>query len=297
MINSDCIIRYVYQDNQGVSVARNRGISESEGEYITFIDSDDWVSADFFEKGIYLIKKYKLDFILGQTRAVQNNASRNLNLNITDKNIKIYEDKALKEYENKVLSNGIVDDELLTNTFTSGPVCKIFKKNIIQDIFFRTDLIRGEDVVFNLEILRNCRRIGLTENTWYFYRQNESSVTKKYNPKVLQSTGDFIDTLYEMYCYKAEMIPYLQVRTIKQIYGALIIGPCSKRSPLSLNEKLLEIKDIFSKGNIDKIIHDSRRPDSFPSTSMDNLFFLLARKRMYFTFYVVLNAYRIIKNK
>ena len=59
-VSSDERIRYIFQDNKGVSAARNRGISLATGQYIAFIDSDDWIDQDYLEVLYSAIKGYSL---------------------------------------------------------------------------------------------------------------------------------------------------------------------------------------------------------------------------------------------
>ncbi len=298
MIQIDDRIRYIYQNNQGVSAARNRGIEESKGEFIAFVDADDWLTTFFFEEGIRLLRAHDLDCILGQTQFVHDSSLvSNKIISLYDSKVEIYEKEGLVLYEKKVLSNGIVGDDLLDETFTSGPVCKIIRYETLEKLRFNTNLIRGEDVVFNLELTRRCRRIGVSNETWYLYRQNDKSVTKQYNPKVLQSTIALIETLYRMYNDRCNMIPFLQVRVIKQIYGALLIGPCSSRSPLNRDQQIIEIKNLFLTDLMKKILSSSNNQFSFPGSIIDKFFFWLAKHHLYYCFYSMLCIYKKIKNK
>lgn len=297
MMQTDDRIRYIYQSNQGVSAARNRGIEEAKGEFITFVDADDLITTFFFEQGIKLLKTSELDCILGQTKFVYNPLLESHNNGELNSEVEIYEQDGLILYEKKVLSNGIVGDELLDGTFTSGPVCKIFRYELVERIRFNTNLIRGEDVIFNLELTGGCRRVGVSKQIWYLYRQNCKSVTKQYNPEVLKSTLTFIEKLYCMYSGRYNMIPFLQVRTIKQIYGALQIGPCSSKSPLSRTQQITEIKSIFTAEVITKIISYKNKKFYFPGSITDKIFFLFAKYHLYSCFYGMINIYKKMKKK
>ena len=298
IIQRDDRVRCIYQSNQGVSAARNRGIEEAKGEYITFVDADDYITTFFFERGITFLKMNELDCVLGQTQFVYDSLPDHFNTNmLQNSEVKIYEQKGLVLYQKKVLSNGIVGDELLDSTFTSGPVCKIFRYELVEKVRFNTDLIRGEDVIFNLELISKCSRVGVTRQTWYLYRQNCMSVTKQYNPDVLQSMMLFIEKLFCMYGDKNDLLPFLQVRTIKQIYGALLIGPCSPKSPLNKNQQIMEIKSILTTDVIGKILSYNYKLFSLPGSILDKLFYWLAKHRLYFCFLGMISVYRIIKKK
>ncbi|MFQ9345440.1 MAG: glycosyltransferase family 2 protein [Coprococcus sp.] len=59
-------IRVVHQDNQGVSSARNAGIQMATGEYITFVDGDDWVDADYISYFVHMLEKSKCDIAMNK---------------------------------------------------------------------------------------------------------------------------------------------------------------------------------------------------------------------------------------
>ena len=66
-------IKIINQKNQGLSVARNAGIEAATGEYIGFVDSDDWVDLDFFEKLYNSITKYNADIACATIKRRTNN--------------------------------------------------------------------------------------------------------------------------------------------------------------------------------------------------------------------------------
>ena len=64
-IKKDNRIKVIHQENSGISVTRNRAVSVAQGEYIGFVDSDDWVDEDFFEKLYNASQKYNSDIVAG----------------------------------------------------------------------------------------------------------------------------------------------------------------------------------------------------------------------------------------
>ena len=72
MIKYPKIIKYYEQDNQGVSVARNYGVKKSSGEYITFVDADDKISNNFFNKLNKTIKNEDFDIIKTKVQCIEN---------------------------------------------------------------------------------------------------------------------------------------------------------------------------------------------------------------------------------
>lgn len=81
----DSRIKLISQSNQKQGAARNRGLEIAKGEYISFVDADDWVSVDYFEKLYLAIKKYDADVaassILREKRAVQEKLLHTMSIN------------------------------------------------------------------------------------------------------------------------------------------------------------------------------------------------------------------------
>ena len=79
----------------------------------------------------------------------------------------------------------------------AGPCCKLFRKNFLIDneILFRTDIINGEDMLFNVECVLKLKTYKIINESIYMYRQNVFSATKTYNPKILDSDMKFHEYL------------------------------------------------------------------------------------------------------
>lgn len=143
--------------NVGPGETRNHGVSASEGKYITFIDSDDYISEDFVKKIKYEIEKNKLDVLIFDYYI---NSGNKLT------------------YKNSLpLNNGIVDktDALaLCNGMCWG---KVFKKNIIQEnkVVF-PKLMRSEDLAFVKVAIFYSKKVIYLKEPLYFYNLVETSI-------------------------------------------------------------------------------------------------------------------------
>ncbi len=152
-------IHYIHKENGGVSSARNEGIKEASGEFIIFIDSDDFIESNMAEM---LIKNSEVDFSMCGYQLYDEttqNVTRQyvcdaLNGNIQDlaKNIRNY----------------------LSPPFLLGPCFKMFRRSIIEqyNIKFPLDLAYGEDAVFVFEYLHHCEKINIISYVGYAYRKH-----------------------------------------------------------------------------------------------------------------------------
>lgn len=153
--------------NMGVSHSRNLGIVEAKGDYIMFVDADDLMKVGWGQK-IHEAKK-DADIIYFSKNNLINN-----------KNI------ILKQ----IL--GLNNDGI----HLAGPYSKLYKRKFIEknELYFKEDLINGEDMLFNAEALIASGQIAVINAGIYLYRVNHNSSTKSFNEKIFQN-----DILFSKY--------------------------------------------------------------------------------------------------
>lgn len=167
----DSRIRVYSQKNSGPSRARNNGISKALGEYITFVDSDDYLDSDY----LFELTKYQADLVSSgfklwyakDNRTEYKSYDHFLKATKEDNNI----DLAIEEGEFKYL--------------LAGPCCKLYKRSLLEKhhIFFDENLTYGEDHLFNLCYLQNIENIVLTPYAGYVYTHyDKTSLTNRIIP-------------------------------------------------------------------------------------------------------------------
>lgn len=166
----DTRIQVIHKENGGVSAARNSGLSVALGEYVYFIDSDDYVEREALELSMSKAKQLDADIIVhGLVRDfIYNNSSTSL------KYIKLPE----KDYST-ILE--MADRWGLLN----GPVNKLFKNTIIKNNALRFDesISYGEDTKFTFEYLAHCHTIAFVPRHLYHYCfRNKDSLTSRDYP-------------------------------------------------------------------------------------------------------------------
>lgn len=165
-------LKIINQENQGLSCARNKGINNAVGKYITFIDSDDYISNNYIE--ILLDKAFNSNADMVK---VGYNEFNNLTNKIT---------KVIK-YENKTITNNENINYLYQ--IKGHAWGSVIKRKIMCNIRFP----RGywyEDMITKILIIPKCQKIEILENTPYYYRINNNglsrNVQKKKNYKCLE---------------------------------------------------------------------------------------------------------------
>lgn len=165
-------IEVIHQENKGVSETRNVGLSLARGDYITFIDSDDYIELDTYSTVFKTIIENKYpDLIFFRARVVD----------IQGKVIDIRG----KKPTGKILK---VDKEFsekrIIGELDNGVWNKVYKTEIIKDIIFETEKTHGEDFKYNLEVLEKVKTAIDIDQIKYNYVKNPNSITRKpFNPK------------------------------------------------------------------------------------------------------------------
>lgn len=178
--HNDSRIKYIRQDNKGVSSARNYGIKKSKGNYIMFIDADDFI---------------------------ENKTLKNILENLNDIHIDLVMLKAFKYYSDS--SKIPIDGDILIDSsiefletisrlskFPGSACSKIINKEIIvkNNIKFSEDLLNFEDIDFMINIYLNCRKFKALNEPFYYYRQNsEMSASKNLKKRNFDSMINVIE--------------------------------------------------------------------------------------------------------
>lgn len=165
----DCRIRVLHQTNAGVSAARNKGLDEAKGEYIVFVDSDDYVGTDYL-KHLYEERPLNLDSIVVQGfTIVSEQADRQYTTSFIPS---VYTGREVREL--------FLNDEMRD---MRGPVAKLFSRVLIERLGLRfpAEASFGEDTIFNFQYLFHCRQVVVGSHVDYVYCDVPGSLTKRLN--------------------------------------------------------------------------------------------------------------------
>lgn len=167
----DSRIRVIHQKNAGVSAARNNGIEQAKGEWISFIDSDDYVDWDYLEN--FHLKGNDSDIIIQGLDFYDHRNSQFF------KQIKLQDTVV----ETVIFKQLIADNKVLSNGY---PYAKAIKRDLIigNNLRFDTSLSFHEDHIFVLQVLNLSHKIQLSSSTAYKYRcyHTTSSLSSKHHP-------------------------------------------------------------------------------------------------------------------
>lgn len=233
----DSRFRIIHQINQGVSAARNRGIKESRGEYIVFIDSDDWVNPNYLFDMLNAIDKNN-DLIVSGNNHYYPNGEIETFKPTNKQNI---------ELSAKTTSFFIQNIGLLY-----GPTSLLYKSNIIKEnnISFLKEYSLGEDLLFNFQYLKNVRHIHFLPIANYNYRiMNSGSLTSIYRDNIFDIQYYQWKVQQEFLISKGMWNEISQKYFYKKLWGIVYDGLLNKKSPsYTYINKILNIKEITELG-------------------------------------------------
>ena len=159
-------IKLLNQTNQGAGAARNNGLEVANGEYIGFVDSDDWIEPDMYEYLYKIIKRENAD-IAACDFISTSRADLKINNKKAEK-LKSMNQEELMKFFFRV--NG-------EKSFYS--VCNLlYKRSLIENIRFPEGKIT-EDLLFNYWVYSKCNKYVLSNFVKYFYFYNSKGVTRK----------------------------------------------------------------------------------------------------------------------
>lgn len=158
-------VSYYEQENQGQAVARNLGMDKAQGEYVMFVDSDDYLMENVLNNIYATAKKADADICVGKAKVMRKDGTFTI-----DSDIK------------KVTANSITGRDALLNGMVLGSVwARVYRKEFLlsTDAQFVPDM-KHEDVCFNLSLMPLAKRVFFINDVVYFYRWNEGSTDRNY---------------------------------------------------------------------------------------------------------------------
>ena len=160
----------INKQNGGVSSARNLGIEKSSGEYVMFVDADDSLSKGWKGKVLFHLNANESDIYMFS---------------------KTYRDD--NQVNKKELFISLIMNNNNNYQYISTPWSKIYKKELLlkNKIKFISEIINGEDQIFNANCIVKSERISMCSDNFYNYRITRSSSTKKFNYKIFESDKIF----------------------------------------------------------------------------------------------------------
>lgn len=261
--NKDFNIKLISQKNSGPSKARNRGIEESTGEHIMFVDADDYLELNALEN---IIK----------------NVEENVLVKINYKTFKESKINNLMELNNEFEVNEFIE-KIFNDGYPGSVWGCLFERKIINNIRFLNEIYFLEDTLFLIEYLKKIKKVKFVKGNYYYCLSNENSITVS-KTKVLSNIKSF--------CYALDKIKkILEKHYYKRIDNKKLI--LIEKEIAKLNH-YSDLKNVIICNDFYKIITEINKEN------IDNKFYrlLLAlyKKKNIYLLFIYVTIRKAIKN-
>lgn len=168
-------IRVIHKENAGLVSARKQGVHEATGDYVTFVDGDDWIEPEMYEGFASEIKTNRSEIVI-----------EGLTKDNIDKSIKVYNYISAGCYDKATMERSVYPIMMSTGNWYEFGVTqyvwnKVFEKSLILAVIDSMDerVVDGEDVALVFPMLLKARKISILKECHYHYREIVTSMCRK----------------------------------------------------------------------------------------------------------------------
>lgn len=234
-------VRVIHKKNEGVSIARNVGMQAAKGEYIGFVDSDDWIEKEMYQEMYYYAKNKEADIVMCDACTIYDNNKK--------------EADTISSLNESVLLNKKEITPFCLREI-AGSACRcIYKKQVLEAhaVQFPVGLPLSEDRIFNLNAMGNSESFYYLKKAYYNRYVRIGSAVSKYYTDLLEITNQYrrevlnvIERLWENdKSYRQVYNQQFLVTYMSNVYNLYNVG-----STLKLGEKRTKLKELVSNQNL-----------------------------------------------
>ena len=217
-------IIYLRQSNQGVSVARNYGMKIAKGNFIQFVDGDDYLVQTAYEHCLDIVRYHQPDIVT---------------FNFA---------KSKAEEVPYELPTPISGTDYLSKINLHGSACTyIFRRNIVGNLLFTPGIVYGEDEEFTPQLFLRAEKIFKTDTAAYHYRNNQQSVSHQMDKENIQLRMDNSLQVLLQLQKKLDIIPVAERQALGRRIAQLTMDYLynnirMKHSLIALNKAIAELR-------------------------------------------------------
>ena len=243
-------VRVIRQENSGLSVARNVGFSFATGDYVMYVDSDDWIDLETCETAVAIAVKHKADIVFWPYIREFQNAQRPKTLFYDDYIVFDEEEFFTQVYETIVGLHGafLKHPENADTLVTAWG--KLYRRALLiknNAEFVDTKEIGTEDALFNMQALKSVRRGVYIRRYFSHYRKNNTtSLTSTYKPKLSAQWNHLFECMYNTVVLAGGERKKDLLIALNNRISLSIIGLGLNAVALTNRKALAEIRNILS---------------------------------------------------
>lgn len=188
----DSRIKIINQKNRGVVISRNKGIQEAQGEYITFVDSDDWVEKNMIEDTLNIAIRYDCD-VVSYGYMKEDMISCDILYDGVPEGF-YGDDSSLNKLYSNMFYNNVGETGIITS------VClKLIKASVLKSVYMKISQMQKyfEDTALTYLIFMNSENIFVQHKSYYHYIMRNGSATHSNYKYILRDLNDFYVTILD----------------------------------------------------------------------------------------------------
>lgn len=225
-------LKVLHQENQGNSVARNRGIEEATGKYIYFLDSDDYILPETIENLVGAMEEHDLDLVRFAAEPFLDRVDyKDFNINLYDYS-KFFEEGKVYNKEEFLRAN--------IRGFSPSPCLYLLKRDLLirNEIRFQSGIMH-EDELFSLLVYLNTNRAMYDANFYYKRRYRSGSLMTSQREKILKSFDSYCKLVEHIYQLRKTYNRQAESKLIKSRLKSIYISLYYKQVDINYKRKRL----------------------------------------------------------
>ncbi|MDQ0256577.1 glycosyltransferase involved in cell wall biosynthesis [Evansella vedderi] len=284
-------IKLINQENQGVSIARNKGLEQALGEYIGFVDADDYIESDMYETLYYSAKDNNCDVVFSNFEGQLDGHKYIIQYPFPTNKV------LPKCYVHTEIAKYLIKEDNLNSVWN-----KLYKLNVVIDnnISFPNKVVIGEDSLFNIQIFSTVSNAMYLDYKGYHYRDVDGSATrdisaKDYYKRALEVYSLKIPENFSLYIDNKQIKELKSIKLIKSVMSFihLYFTPSNK---MGLTMRYKYVKDMINDKYVNNALAYYFEKEYNNSGRFEKVFCKLIKYKFIFGLYI-LTTYSRYRNK
>lgn len=248
-LKRDNRVRVFHKENEGAAAARNVGLDAARGDYITFVDSDDYIDSMMYENMIRTIERYNCDFVVCDCVKEYEGYSQQYTHDVRGGYYN--EEQFIKEYMPQLLILPSIEYPVTISNW----VC-LFRRELLEKPFIRyqSGIRFSEDWLFGAQAALKAKTFYYMKGeNHYHYRMNEQSVTHTFKKDKWNDYCKLYDNIKKEFSKVEKYDFHVQINRVLLFLLYNVLDDLNKTKQLGIKEKVIKIKDIIKSSEVKRM--------------------------------------------